>query len=102
MNFAQLVVDAAFRQFGAPAVHIAADGTSTPIRVIAKRPDAEVRFDALQLIAETASFEVRTGELATVNSGDVLTVDGTDYVIKGGKRLDPDRLIWTIDTYAAD
>ncbi|MCX6624881.1 MAG: hypothetical protein NTY38_28245, partial [Acidobacteria bacterium] len=82
MNFAQLAVDAAFSQFGAPALYTPAGGPARSVRVIAKRPDTEVRFEDTRLISETALFEVRTSELATFCPNELITLDGIDYVIQ--------------------
>ena len=99
MNFAQLAVDAAFAQFGAPATYTPAGGPARSVQVIAKRPDTEVRFEDTRLISETALFEVRTSELATFRPNELITLDGIDYVIQAGRRLDPGRLVWTLETY---
>ena len=100
MNFGQLAVNATFIQFGAPATYTPATGPQRTLRVIAKRPDTEVRFEDTRLIASTAVFEVRTSELATFRPNELITADGVDYVIQSGRRLDPDRLVWTLETYA--
>jgi hypothetical protein len=100
VNFAQLAVDAAFRQFGCLATYTPADGARRLLRVIAKRPDTEIRFEDTRLIASTALFEVRTSELAAFRPNELITLDGVDYAIQAARRLDPDRLVWTLETYA--
>ena len=100
MNLGQLAVDAVFAQFGTLATYTAADGSHRLLRVIAKRPDTEVRFEDTRLIASTALFEVRTSELSTFRPNELITVDGVDYAIQAARRLDPDRLIWTLEAYA--
>ena len=100
MNFGQLAVDVAFREFGVPATYLSAGGEAKPIRVIAKRPDTEVRFEDTRLIASTALFEVRASELPAFRPNELITVDGVDYAIQAARRLDPDRLVWTLETYA--
>ena len=100
MNLAVLAVDAAFRQFGTPATYTPASGPVVAIRVIAKRPDTEIRYENTTLIASTALFEVRCSELPAFRPNELITVDGTDYAIQAARRLDPDRLVWTLETYA--
>ncbi len=100
MNLGQLVVDAAFREFGTPATYTPASGPVRTVRVIAKRPDTEVRYENTTLIASTALFEVRCSELPAFRPNELITVDGTDYAIQAARRLDPDRLVWTLESYA--
>ena len=100
MNFASLAVDAAFREFGTPATYTPASGPVVAIRVIAKRPDTEIRYENTTLIASTALFEVRCSELPAFRPNELITVDGTDYAIQAARRLDPDRLVWTLESYA--
>ena len=100
MNFGALAVNAAFAQFGTLATYTAADGSHRPLRVIAKRPDTEVRFEDTRLITTTALFEVRTSELPTFRPNELITLEGVDYAIQAARRLDPDRLVWTLESYA--
>ena len=100
MNFGALAVNAAFQQFGCLATYTAADGSHRPLRVIAKRSDTEVRFEDTRLIASTALFEVRTSDLHTFRPNELITLDGVDYAIQAARRLDPDRLVWTLEAYA--
>ena len=100
MNLGQLAVDAAFLQFGTLATYTPVADSQRVLRVIAKRPDTEVRFEDTRLIASTALFEVRTSELSTFRPNELITVDGVDYAIQTARRLDPDRLIWTLEAYA--
>ena len=100
MSFASLAVDAAFRQFGTLATYTPASGTQRLLRVIAKRPDTEVRYENTTLIASTALFEVRCSELPAFRPNELITVDGVDYAIQAARHLDPDRLVWTLESYA--
>ena len=91
-------VDTVFARFGVDAIYTPDGGGAVTVRVIVKRPDEIVGFGDTRILTETALFEVRASEVATPQSGDRLTVDGTDYVIQGEpERRDPDRLIWTLD-----
>ena len=100
MNFGQLAVDAVFQQFGTLATYTPASGPQRLLRVIAKRPDTEVRFEDTRLIASTALFEVRCSELPAFRPNELITLDGVDYAIQAARRLDPDRLVWTLESYA--
>ena len=91
-------IDAVFARFGVDAVYTPDGGGAVCVRVITRRPDEIVGFGDTRILTETALFEVRASEVATPQSGDRLTVDGTDYVIQGEpERRDPDRLVWTLD-----
>ena len=91
-------MDAAFAAFGTDAVYTPAGGDPVPVRVIARRPDAVVGFGETRIHAETATFEVRAGELASPRPGDQLTIGGETFCVQGEpERRDPDRLVWTID-----
>ncbi len=79
MNPGALAVNAVFQQFGCLATYTPASGDRRVLRVIAKRPDTEVRFEDTRLIASTALFEVRTSELLSFRPNELITVDGTDY-----------------------
>ena len=100
MTHADMAINAAFRLFGMPATYTYADGSKRPIRVIAKRPDTEVRFETARVIASTAHFEARCSELAVFRQNELITVDGVEYAIQSGQRLDCDRLVWTFEVYA--
>ncbi len=91
-------VDATFEGFGIDAVYTPAGGEPVSVRIIAKRPDAIVGFGETRIHAETATFEVRTSEVANPRPDDQLTVDGQTFVVQGEpERHDPDRLVWTLD-----
>jgi hypothetical protein len=94
-------VDATFAAFGVEAIYESSGGDPIMVRVIARRPDTIVGFGETRLHAETATFELRTSEVATPRPGDQLTVDGEGFVIQGEpERRDPDRLVWTVDVRA--
>ena len=72
------------------------------MRVIARRPDTIVGFGETRIHAETATFELRAGEVADPRPGDQLIVDGQIFVVQGEpERRDPDRLVWTLDVRPA-
>lgn len=95
-------VSATFAAFGIDAVYAPADGDPIAVRVIARRPDAVVGFGETRIHAETASFELRTSEVAAPRPGDQLAINGDSFVIQGEpERQDPDRLVWTVDVRPA-
>jgi hypothetical protein len=99
MTVFQGVVDATFAAFGIDALYMPAGGDPVPVRVIARRPDTIVGFGETRIHAETATFEVRTSEIASPRPNDQLTVAGDNFVIQGEpERRDTDRLVWTLDT----
>ena len=92
-------VDATFAAFGIDAVYTpVGGGEPVSVRVIARRPDRIVGFGETRIHAETATFEVRASEVANPQPDDQLVVDGQTFVIQGEpERLDPDRLVWSLD-----
>jgi hypothetical protein len=91
-------VDATFAAFGIDGTYTPAGGERVPVRVIARRPDTVVGFGETRIHIETATFEVRVGEVANPRPGDQLTIGGETFVIQGEpERHDPDRLVWTLD-----
>jgi hypothetical protein len=88
-------VDATFAAFGIDAVYTPAGGEPVPVRVIARRPDTIVGFGETRIHAETATFEVRTSEVANPRPGDQLAVAGETFV--RAEQRDPDRLVWSLD-----
>jgi hypothetical protein len=95
-------VDATFAAFGIDGLYTPAGGEPVPVRGIAKRPDTIVGFGETRIHAETATFEVRTSEVANPRPHDQLIVDGQTFVIQGEpERRDPDRLVWSLDVRRA-
>ena len=102
MTVFQGAVDATFAAFGVDAVYTPASGESVPVQVIAKRPDTIVGFGETRIHAETATFELRASEVASLRPGDQLTLGGEIFVVQGEpERRDPDRLVWSVDTHPA-
>jgi hypothetical protein len=101
MTVFQGAVDSTFAAFGVEAVYTPEGGEPVSVRVIARRPDAIVGFGETRIHAETATFELRTSEVASPRPGDQLIVDGQTFVIQGEpERRDPDRLVWSLDARA--
>jgi hypothetical protein len=72
------------------------------VRVIARRPDTIIGFGETRIHAETATFEVRASEVASLRLGDQLTLGGETVVLQGEpERRDPDRFVWTLDVRPA-
>ena len=93
---------ATFAAFGVDAAYTPAGGEPIPIRVIPRRPDTIIDFGETRIQAETATFELRSREVASPRPGDQLTVGGETFVVQGEpERRDPDRLVWSLDVRPA-
>ena len=105
MTFASLAseaLDITFGEFGVDALYSPQGGAAVNVRVIAIRPDEIVGIGETRIHAETALFEGRVSELTQPQPGDLLTIDGADYIIQGEpERRDPHRMVWTLDTRPA-
>jgi hypothetical protein len=69
--------------------------------VILRRPDRIGDFGDTHIASETATFDVRTSEVAEPAEGDTLDVNGVTYVIQGTPVRDAERLVWTIEARRA-
>ena len=69
-------MDATFTTFGIDGVCTPAGGEPLAVRVIAKRPDAIVGSGETRMHTETATFELRTSEVASPRPRDQLTFGG--------------------------
>src|SRR5512132_299356 len=67
------------------------------VRVIIRRPNRIGDFGETRIASETATFDVRTSEVAAPAEGDTLDVHGVTYIIQGTPVRDAERLIWTIE-----
>ena len=76
-------VDATFAAFGIDAVYTPAGGEPVSVRVIARRPDTIVGFGETRIHTETATFELRSSEVASSRPDDQLIIDGQIFVIQG-------------------
>ena len=98
MTVFQGAVDATFAAFGIHATYKPTAGEPVSVRVITRRPDTIVGFGDTRIHAETATFEVRTSEVASPRPGDRLTLSGETFVVQGEpERRDPDRYVWRLD-----
>ena len=66
MTVFQGAVDATFAAFGIDATSTPSGGEPVPVRVIARRPDTIVGFGETRIHAETATFDVRPSEVASL------------------------------------
>jgi hypothetical protein len=102
MTAFQSAIDATLAAFGIDAIYTPVGGEPVDVRVIARRPDTIVGFGEMRIHAVTATFEVRTSEVASPRPGDQLTVSGDTFVVQGEpERRDPDRLVWSLDVRPA-
>jgi hypothetical protein len=76
-----------------------ADGADPGIAVsiIVRRPDRIGDFGDTRIASETATFDVRTSEVAEPAGSDTLEIDRVTYVIQGTPVGDAERLVWTIE-----
>ena len=58
-------------------------------------------FGETRIASETATFDVRTAEIADPAGGDTLDVDGVTYIVQGTPVRDAERLVWTIEARRA-
>src|SRR6266511_6023531 len=84
-----LACDAVYRPGGADP--------SIPVRVLVRWPDRVGDFGETRIASETATFDVRTSEIAKPVEGDTLEIDGVTSVIQGEPIRDAERLIWTVE-----
>lgn len=94
------MIDACFTSLGEDALYQPADGSSTrSVRVIVKRVDSVTVFGATQVVAATASIDVRVAEIPMPQVGDhVILISGVHYVVASDPLRDPERLVWTLST----
>jgi hypothetical protein len=64
-----------------------AGGDSVTVHVIAKRPDEIVGFGDTLIYTETAVFNARASEVEAPRPGDILMVNGSEYVLQGDLRV---------------
>ena len=95
------VVDVCFTHLGVAAVFVPDGGAPVDVQVIAKRPDEIVGFGDTRIHTESAVFDMRVSEATAPRPGDRLTVNGSEYVVQGEPVRDPERLVWTVETYPA-
>ena len=95
------MINVCFERLGVDAAYTLAGGDSVTVRVIAKRPDEIVGFGDTRIHTETAVFDLRVSDVESPRPGDRLTADGSEYVVQGEPVRDPERLVWTVETYPA-
>ena len=76
-------MDATFTAFGIDATYTPAGSEAVSVRVIARRPETIVGFGGTRIHAETATFELRTSEVASPRPGDQLAVGADTFVVQG-------------------
>jgi hypothetical protein len=64
------------------AAYVSAHGNTLPVRIIARRADSVTDFANARLWSQTASFDVRTSEVAAPAEGDIIEMNGAVYVIQ--------------------
>jgi hypothetical protein len=92
-------VDALFADpnLGRAAIYQPADGDPFPVRVIARRADANTDFGEARLWSETMLLDLRVAEVANPRPGDWIVIDGEALVVGSEPVRDRERLVWTIE-----
>lgn len=93
---AQMAVDVAFRQFGAPATFIPSVSPEVSVTVVARRADDTLSFGGGSIITGTLRLEIRASEVPVVALGDHVQYAGSEWVVQDARRLDPAQLVWTL------
>ena len=70
-------------------------GEAVPLRIILRRPDQSAALFEVQASLPKLAAEVRASEVANAAEGDLLTVDGVAYRVRGADR-DSERLLWRL------
>lgn len=71
-------------------------GSAFSIRVIPTRPDDTLSAEGLDIIQQTAAFDVMKSSVPSPQKGDQITVGVETFKIRHWKCLDDERLIWTL------
>jgi len=82
-----LARDATWRAGGA--------GDGVPVRLILRRPDETAAIFDVHATLPRLAAEVRASEVAAPAEGDLLSLDGADYRVRGAER-DSERLLWRL------
>ena len=69
----------------------------TPVRVIPRAPDEDVRWGEARARVPTQVFQLRISEVPELADGDTLEVEGVFWRIKGQPQRDAPRLVWTAE-----
>ena len=90
------MIDACFRTFGRDATYQPVGGGSLTVRVIfGQATEVSGLFDA-GLAAPAHIADVRIVEVTSPQTGDLLIVEGTTYIVRQALQ-DPERLVWRLD-----
>jgi len=90
------MIDACFRTFGRDATYQPVGGGSLTVRVIfGQATEVSGLFDA-GLAAPAHIADVRIAEVTSPQTGDLLIVEGTTYIVRQALQ-DPERLVWRLD-----
>ena len=90
------MIDACFRTFGQDATYQPVGGGSLTVRVIfGQATEVSGLFDA-GLAAPAHIADVRIAEVTSPQTGDLLIVEGTTYIVRQALQ-DPERLVWRLD-----
>jgi len=100
MSIFEQVIAQNFFIMGEDAVYTPADtGEPLNIKVMASRPDEVFSFQTTPVLSETSIFEIQVKDIPAPQEGDRLEFKGESYIVQSEPQsLDPDRLIWRLNT----
>jgi len=75
-------------------------GPPVTVRVIRKSPDQIAEYAEARMILPSTMVDVRVSDLPEPEAGDMITIQGEDFIIQGQPRRDRERLVWTIGLVA--
>lgn len=87
--------------FADPNMAVIVTYQGRPVRALVRRPDRNIEFSDITVHASTAVFEIRRREVAEPAVGDLITLEGENFVVQGPPTSDADRLVWTLDVRPA-
>ena len=79
----------------------AATGLPVAVRVLVACPGMDVGVFGQRIATDSLHLRVLSSAVAEPTDGDVVTLDGADYVVQGRPKADDRRLSWTLDTRPA-
>lgn len=97
VDFAGLLVDPVFAEFGVPAVYRPAAGGSITVSAIVTKGTAETSLFHVDVASHTVVVKVRASDVASPVEGDAIEVGGETLTVQGAPHRDSGGLVWTLD-----
>lgn len=93
---ASRAVDAGFQTFGQAASYTPSGGSAADVTVIVKTPEGDLSGFSLGARRVGRVADVRASEVASPAEGDLLTIGGESFTVRGATP-DAERLVWSLD-----